>query len=172
MWPLGLPEYPMKKIAKKKPNVKALAHWCALDIGQLMTVLVVGDPETAVKDLRKGGLCRNKDDAQIIRQMLNQQVEEYHPPHDRAYCNRTGNTLFNEECGVSVMWFPVVPEDATLAHEVLHCVQNLMHATGIEDEEFAAYTLALFFRHYQGRLREDQAKYEFTPSSEFTVKEK
>lgn len=152
---------------KKKSTVDFFAHWYLVDTGKLMTALVVGNHDAAIKYLRKEGLCRTDDDTEIVRTLLNQGVEGYRPPHDLSACNRTGRTLFDEAGGISIMWFPVVPTDAVLAHEILHCVQDIMRSTGINDDEFAAYTLANLFEHYQEKLKEDLKKHEFKPDSKF-----
>lgn len=139
----------MKKASGRRRH---FLHWYKTEFGR-MVVYVVGDAVSAVRDVKR--YFGSKDSAPMVDAICSEE--------SRFWEENGSGGLTLSDCGrvmgidtcLSVMWFPVIPSDKCLVHELLHCVQNISAGAGINDREFDAYMLEALFQFFKEKKDAD-----------------
>ena len=132
-------------------------HWFHADPFTRVVILVVGDYKASFKEInRKFKLKPNlpKADRVPFSDGLAEVLEKNPPKGDLEYCGRTV-----QRDGLDVfVWFPVFPTPGTLAHELLHAVDDILESAGVSDTngETDAYLLGCMFEHFFSVLEKDK----------------
>lgn len=150
-------------MSKKKVN-RYFLHWYKNDFERTVVVLV-GNNKAAEPEIRR--YWKDKEAADSIIRGFAEIVEDY--PFGKLTDNRSGRQGWNPP--VAIVWFPVIPEIPTLAHELLHCVQSFGVDMHIRDDEFDAYTLDYLLDFFKTKLEAD-AKKPFDPGNPTGVADK
>lgn len=132
-----------------KPR-KYFFHWYQIDFHRTIAVLV-GSPEAAVPEIHRSWKKRAYADA--IADTLRELESQF--DYEHLIANRSGAAKAVGGGGTVVAWFPAIPTDPVLVHELLHCVQMTAENLNIEDWEYEANLLEIMFDHFQKRLHKD-----------------
>lgn len=139
------------KATTDKPR-KYFLHWYTNDF-QRVAMVLVGDVKAAAPELRRAWEKRTAADKVIAA------FEDISGGFDYAnlVANKSGVATKLDGGGVSVAWFPVIPTDPVLVHELTHCVQFMCEDLNIDDWEYQANMLEALFGFFRDKLREDSA---------------
>lgn len=132
------PFVPIVHWYKVEPYERTVFLVCGLDIDDCMAFLESNaDPEPGEIDFS------------AFDEALKRDMPEDHAKGSFCRCGRT-----HMESDV-VCWFPRLPTVSTLVHELLHAVQMILEAAGVDDRngEAEAYHLGVLTRHFVGEMR-------------------
>lgn len=140
----------MKKAKTEKPR-KYFLHYYTTDFHRCVVGLV-GDPKAAASELRH--LWKSRPD-------IGNDVVKSYTGIDAEFDYKTltagkSGAVKQYDSGIILMWFPTLPDDNTLVHELVHCMQCICGSLGIQDDEFEAWTVDRLFEHFQEKFRKDR----------------
>lgn len=140
----------MKK-AKPEKTRKYFLHYYTTDFHRCVVGLV-GDPKAAAPELRH--LWKDRPDVGrgVVEDYVGIDAEF---DYETLTAGKSGATKRYDD-GVILMWFPTLPDDCTLVHELVHCMQRIRESLGIQDDEFEAWTVDSLFEHFQAKFRKDR----------------
>lgn len=138
-----------KQLEAKK--AKYFLHYFQNDFHRTVIVLV-GDVRSAEYEIRKVWQ-RPQDHVNDIIEEFKRLAKGF--DYDSLVANKSGRADELQGGGTFLAWFPVIPQDHTLLHELLHCVQYMCDDLHIKDWEYEAYMLETLFEHFQTKLHED-----------------
>lgn len=141
--------------------MKPKAHYINVTTFRSFVLLVVGkDVEECVKALSAHLDLTEADFAGYAKHMEEERDGLLANGDSSARFCRCGRCITHGS--EALLWFPTFPTAATLAHECLHAVQNMLKDRGVADAngETDAYLFEEVFRHFLTVLAED-AKKEF-----------
>lgn len=147
----------MAKSLSTEKKAKYFFHYYRNDFHRTTAVLV-GDVDAAAPEIHK--TWKSREHADKILEHFRSVAREF--DYTELVGNKSGRTLELEGGGTFLVWFPVIPCDHTLVHELLHCVQFMCNDLRIQDDEYEAYMLEALFEHFQPKFRED-SKVPFEP---------
>lgn len=129
---------------------KYFFHWYKIDFSRTIAVLV-GSPEAVVPEVRRTWKKRPYADA--ITATFRELESQF--DYEHLIANRSGSAKAVGGGGTVVAWFPAIPTDPVLVHELLHCVQMVSENLNIENWEYEANLLEVLFEHFQKKFSED-----------------
>lgn len=140
----------MSKKSKSTKKAKHFLHYYQNDFHRTVVVLV-GDVDSAEYEIRKA--WKDQDHANDMIKGFKRLAKDF--DYESLVANKSGRADEVRGGGTFLAWFPVIPEDHTLLHELLHCVQYMRDDLHIDDWEYEAYMLETLFEHFQTKLHED-----------------
>ena len=128
-------------------------HWCKADPFGRFVILVVGDYREAVKE------CKRKFksfDPSFKNSFFEEVVGIIDENPIWGNPSTSGRTV--QKGGDVFVWFPTFPTPGTLAHELLHAVDDILKSAGVKDThgETDAYLLGYIFEHFFSVLEKDK----------------
>lgn len=140
----------MAKNLSTEKKAKYFFHWYKIDFHRTVAVLV-GSPEAAVPEFHRTWKKRSYADS--VADTFRELEDQF--DYERLIANKSGSAKKVGGGGTVVAWFPAIPTDPVLVHELLHCVQMVSEDLNIEDWEYEANLLEILFEHFQAKLHED-----------------
>lgn len=140
----------MAKKQSEAKKAKHFFHYYRNDFHRTTAVLV-GDVDSAISEIRE--TWKSREHADKVIEGFRELSRGFR--YDELVANKSGRADELQGGGTFLAWFPVIPQDHTLLHELLHCVQYMCDDLRIKDWEYEAYMLETLFEHFQTELRKD-----------------
>lgn len=128
-------------------------HWYKADPFDRFVILVVGDYREAIRECKRKFKNYHSSFAKSLFEEVAETIDKepiWGDPSSSGIAIQKGGNVF--------VWFPAFPTPGTLAHELLHAVDDVLKSAGVSDAngEVDAYLLGVIYEYFFSVLEKDK----------------